>query len=125
MNPKIRVVAIVVLVALLAGLAFVVFSKISHPTGSRELKTLVDGFMNTLPEKTSAEQREEIQGIMNRFYEKAKNGDLYAEDVVEIGNDLRAYIQKGRIPEEELFGFMSKVGKATRRVPGGAGAQKD
>jgi hypothetical protein len=86
-----------------------------NPRGDQELQGLIEGFMKTLPDTTTVEQRGEIQGIMDRFYYSAIRGNVAADDVISIEGDLRGYVEKGRIPAEELFPFMSKVGKATRR----------
>ena len=86
-----------------------------NPRGDKELQSLIEGFMKTLPDTTTVEQRGEIQGIMDRFYYSAVRGNVAADDIISIEGDLRGYAEKGSIPAEELFPFMSKVGKATRR----------
>jgi hypothetical protein len=72
--------------------------------------------MKCLPEDITAPQREEIRGIMDRFYQRAMSGKVHPKDVVEIQNDLEEYVSKGEIPKPELFEFVSKVGTATRRL---------
>ena len=107
---------LVLLVAVLTGV-LIFFQSLTDKTqrGDEELQGLIEGFMKTLPDTTTVEQRGEIQGIMDRFYYSAIRGNVAADDVISIEGDLRGYVEKGRIPAEELFPFMSKVGKATRR----------
>jgi hypothetical protein len=115
----------VMLVAVIGGV-LIFYQSLSDktPRGDRELEALVDRFMTTLPDTTTADERDEIQGIMDRFYNSAVRGNVAAEDVIAIENDLRGYVEKGEIQAEELFPFMSKVGKATRRGAGTGGEPK-
>jgi hypothetical protein len=113
---RIRLVIALLLGALVAGLLVFVLARSDRgPRADEELQGLIEGFMETLPDTVTVEMRGEIQGIMDRFYYQAIRGNVAAEDVIAIEGDLRGYVEKGRIPAEELFPFMSKVGKATRR----------
>jgi hypothetical protein len=109
----------IALAVLIAGVLayFIAFSD-RAPQGDKELSGLIDGFMKTLPDTTTAEQRTEIRGIMDRFYYQAIRGNVAADDVLAIEADFRSFAAKGGIPVEDLFPFMSKVGKATRREAG-------
>jgi predicted AAA+ superfamily ATPase len=71
--------------------------------------------MNCLPEDTSDAAREEIQGILDRFHDRAVMDRIHPVDRLAIENAMIAYVQAGKIPEEDLFDFMSMIGKATRR----------
>ncbi len=123
---RIKAVVLILLAVLIAGVLafFLVFSD-RAPRGDKELSGLIDRFMTTLPDTTGVEQRQEIQGIMDRFYYSAVRGNLAADDVIAIEGDLRGYVEKGGIPAEELFPFMSKVGKATRRTAGAGGEPEE
>ncbi len=96
-------------------LAVFFFSEKSTPPRDTELGKLVGSFMQCLPETTTTDEREEIRGILHRFYVSAMRGKIHPQDVLEIENDLRVYVTAGEIPDSTVFGFMSKVGKATRR----------
>ena len=113
----------VMLLAVLGGVfVFYLFLVDKNPRGDTELRGLIDRFVATLPDTTTFDHGDEIQGIMDRFYNNAVSGKVAAEDVLEIEDDLRGYVEKGGIPPEEIFEFMSQVGKATRR---GAGAGEE
>ena len=116
MEKRIRLI-LVGLVVVIGG-AYLFYQNLNNatPRGDKELEGLVEGFMKTLPDTITVEQRDEIEGIMDRFYYQAIRGNVAADDVIAIENDLRGYVEKGTIPAEELFPFMSKVGKATRRA---------
>jgi hypothetical protein len=114
-NPR-RIVGVILLVAALATLAGLLIFRNAAPPSERKLAGLVGNFMKCLPEDITAAQREEIRGIMDRFYKRAMSGEVHPEDIVEIQNDLEEYVRKGEIPKSELFEFVSKVGKATRRL---------
>lgn len=115
-------IILVMLIAVLGGtLIFYQSLNDKNPRGDKELQGLIHGFMRALPDTTTVEQRDEIQGIMDRFYNSAVRGNVAAEDVIEIEADLRGYAEKGGIPAEDLFPFLSKVGKATRRGAGAGG----
>jgi hypothetical protein len=111
-----RIVIALLLALLAAALVVFLFWQRSAPPRDNQLGQLVSSFMNCLPPSTTAAKREEIRGIMDRFYEKAMRGEIHAEDVIAIENDLRTYVGAGAIPDSLLFGFMSEVGKATRRL---------
>lgn len=106
---------LVMLVAVIGGVLIFYQSLVDKaPRGDTELRGLIDRFVATLPDTTAFDHGDEIQGIMDRFYNSAVAGKVAAEDVIEIEDDLRGYAEKGGIPAEELFEFMSKVGEATR-----------
>jgi hypothetical protein len=108
--------------AVIAGLlVFFLVRPVGEPRGDKELEGLIEGFMETLPDTVTVEMHGEIQGIMDRFYYQAIRGNVAAEDVLSIEGDFRSFAAKGGIPAAELFPFMSKVGKATRRGNAGGG----
>jgi hypothetical protein len=93
-----------------------------EPSGARRLERLVSQFMKSLPDETTAAEREEIRGIMDRFYAKAVVGELDARGVVGIEADIRGFLGRGGITKDELRGFLSKVGSVTRGTAPAAGA---
>lgn len=112
--PKIAAVSLAVLVAAL--LAALYFSHKSAPPRNTELGRLVTSFMECLPESAAPADRDEIRGILDRFYKKAMAGRVDPEDAAAIEHELRGYVTAGAIPDSLLFGFMSRVGEATRRL---------
>jgi hypothetical protein len=112
--PKIAVASLAILVAAL--LAVVYFSQKSQPPRSTELGRLVTSFMECLPESATPTHRDEIRGILDRFYKKAMTGRVDPEDAAAIEHELRGYVTAGAIPDSLIFGFMSRVGEATRRL---------
>ena len=121
MNRRKRMI-FVMIVAVIGGVLIFYQSLVDNtPRGDTELRGLVDRFMETLPDTTISDHGDEIQGIMDRFYQNAAAGKVAADDVIEIEDDLRGYAAKGGIPPDELSDFMSKVGKATRRGTGSGG----
>ena len=121
MERRKRLILIGLILVLVGVFAFYQNLNDNNARADKELLGLIDGFMKTLPDTTTVEQRDEIQGIMDRFYYQAIRGNLAADDIISIEGDLRGYVQKGRIPAEELFPFMSKVGKATRHSAAAGG----
>ena len=116
MRLSARLVFASLLVVSVVVIAVFFFSEKTAPPRETELGRLVGSFMVCLPESTTTAQREEIRGILDRFYDRAMSGKVNAEDVIEIQNDLRVYVNAGEIPDSAVFEFMSKVGKATRRL---------
>jgi hypothetical protein len=111
-----RIIGVILLVAALATLTGWLIFRNATPPSEKKLMGLVGNFMMCLPENITAAQREEIRGIMDRFYKRAMSGKVHPQDIMEIQNDLEEYVRKGEIPKSELSEFVSKVGKATRRL---------
>jgi len=122
MERRKRMIGVMLLAVLGGVFVFYLFLVDKNPRGDTELRGLIDRFVAALPDTTAFDHGDEIQGIMDRFYDNAVAGKVAAEDVLEIEDDLRGYVEKGGIPPEEIFEFMSQVGKATRR---GAGAGEE
>ncbi|UCH84285.1 MAG: hypothetical protein JSW50_00940 [Candidatus Latescibacterota bacterium] len=117
MDPRIRLMVVILLAAVVAGLVVMLFVKNASVPGDSHLEGLISLFMKEcLPDELSDAQRTEIEGIMDRFYAKAVAGRVYPEDRAAIENDIHMYIDRGGITRLELNDFMSKVGKATRRM---------
>jgi len=117
MDPRIRLMVVTILAAVVAGLVVMLFVKNASVPGDSHLEGSIALFMrNCLPEELTDAQRSEIDGIMNRFYAKAVAGRVYPEDRTAIESELEMYIDRGIIMRLELNDFMSKVGNATRRM---------
>ncbi len=114
MNIRSRSIVVALSSVLVIAAVVLIAIRSSAPSGEKELKKLISEFMNSLPKETTAEQREEIRGIMDRFYAKAVAGEVDAEGLSRIEIELRGYVEKGRITKNELYGFMSEVGSVTR-----------
>lgn len=119
--PRLLFKMLVVIAVVL--LAVLYFSERSDRRPDTELDRLAVEFMECLPEKTKPEAREEIRGIMDRYLQQARIGNVHPLDAVDIENELRSYVTAGSIPDSLVAGFMSKVGKATRRMTEGQGEQ--
>jgi len=117
MDAQKRVVYVLVIALFVAGLtALLIFKKSSVP-GDPRLEGTISLFMNRcLPDELSATQREEIDGIMSRFYAKAVTGGVFPEDIAVIEDEINMYLERGGITRLELNDFMAMVGNATRRM---------
>ncbi|UCG50563.1 MAG: hypothetical protein JSW58_10165 [Candidatus Latescibacterota bacterium] len=116
MNPQIRGILVALVAAIVAALIVFLFVNNPSPPGSSRLERTISQFMKCLPDETTDAQREEIEGIMTRFHDKARTGRVHLDDLDEIRQDLSMYIERGEITRLELNDFMSKVGTATRRM---------
>ena len=109
------VLALLVVLSVAVIAAFYL-SQRSSQRDRTELEWLAVRFMDCLPKGTTPAKREEIRGILDRFCSTALSGGVHPEDVVQIENELRTYVNAGEIPDSLVFGFVSRVGKATRRL---------
>ena len=116
MDPRMRIVTGVMIAVGGIVVAALLFLRNEPPSESSYPAGIVEQFMSCLPEETTETQRGEINGIVSRFYDKATSGKIAPQDMVEIENDIKNYISKGKIPKAEIFDFMSKIGEATRRM---------
>jgi hypothetical protein len=111
-----RIAGAIVLFAGLAALTSLLVFWNAVPPAESKLERLSGDFMKCLPQDIKPAERDEIRGIMDRFCKNAMNGKVHPKDVIEIQNDLGDYVAKGAIPRSELATFLSRVGKATRRL---------
>jgi hypothetical protein len=114
MNIRSRSIAIALSSALVIAAVVVIAIRSSAPSGGKELKKLISGFMDSLPEEITVEQRDEIRGIMDRFYAKAVSEGVDPESASRIEIELRGYVENRRITKNELYVFMAEVGSVTR-----------
>jgi hypothetical protein len=119
MEPRLRIIFGALIALCAVAVAVLMLVKKANLPGESRQEELISGFLSCVPEETSDTGREEVRGIMTRFYNRAAEGRIHPRDVVEIEEDLEAYIASGAISKEELFDFMTKVGNATRRMDGG------
>jgi hypothetical protein len=115
MDLRTRKAIAIIIVSVIAGLAVFLFMKPGSPPEEDGLQKLNREFMSCLPNETSDATWDEIQGILDRFHDRAIMDKVDAVDRLEIENDMIGYVRAGNISKDELFGFMSKVGEATRR----------
>lgn len=114
MSSHTRIVVVILALGFIAGLAVLLLVRRPTVPHDSALEKSIASFMKCLPENTTDAQREEIDGIMTRFYIKAVTGQVYPQDVLAITGDIDMYVERGRITHQELIEFMKKVGTATR-----------
>lgn len=117
MDSQKRIVLVVLLAGVVAGLTVMLLVKDSSVPGNTRLEGSIALFINNcLPGETTDAQREEIDGILTRFYAKAISGGIYPLDLADIEAELDMYIERGQITRLELNDFMVMIGEATRRM---------
>ena len=115
MDLRTRKAIAIIIVSVIAGLVVFLFVKPGSQPEEDGLQKLNREFMSCLPSETSDATWDEIQGILDRFHDRAIMDKVDPVDRLEIENDMIGYVRAGNISKDELFGFMSKVGEATRR----------
>jgi len=102
-----RIAAVAIAVALVA-----------HGCGESAQKrrdVLADRFMASVPDSVGPEKRQEILGLLDVFWTRVDDGEVYEEDVVEIESRLGHYADAGGIGSQELLHLMAQVGYYTYR----------
>ena len=115
MDLRTRKAIAIIIVSVIAGLAVFLYMRPGSPPEEDGLQKLNREFTSCLPSETTEATRDEIQGILDRFHDRAVMDKVDPVDRLAIESDMIGYVQAGKISEDELFGFMSKVGEATRR----------
>ncbi|HEX6791281.1 MAG TPA: hypothetical protein VF247_08225 [Candidatus Krumholzibacteria bacterium] len=108
---KDRIVAVVVIVALVAGVAVLVKQKRGSPQATRE--RMVEKFIAILPDSLGDEHILEIRQLFYTMSEREKLGKVKPETAADIDGKLAAWVEKGRIRPNELVHFMAEVGYST------------
>ena len=108
---KERLIAIIVILALGAGVAVLVVQKQRSPRATRE--RMVEQFIAILPDSLDNDHILEIRQLFYQFYEREKLGKVKPETGAMITDKLAAYVEKGRIVPHELVRFMAEVGYNT------------
>jgi hypothetical protein len=117
MDAQRRIVFALVIGLVAAGLTTLLLVKKSSVPGDPRLEGTISLFMNEcLPDELTPAQREEIDGIMSRFYANAVAGRVYPTDIAVIEDEIDMYLERGGITRLELNDFMVMVGEATRRM---------
>jgi hypothetical protein len=89
---------------------FVVFRQIQPQLpGVGEFSDETAQFMKCLPGDISQPQREEIKGILTRYYVRSRMGEVTPEDRREVSQDMAGIIERGELSRKELEKFMAKV----------------
>ncbi len=104
-------VAGILLIFVVAGALF--FLRDGEITVETNIETLNSEFITCLPEELTAQQVEEIAGILARFHEMSSQGKVELSDQIVIKEDLVNYIRMGAISNRELNTFMAKVSYLT------------
>lgn len=104
-------VAGVLLIFVVAGALF--FLRDREITVETHIETLNSEFITCLPEELTAQQVEEIAGILARFREMSSQGKVELSDQIVVREDLVKYIHMGAISNRELSTFMAKVSYLT------------
>lgn len=127
MNLRLLRIVAVALIALL-GTVLYVWLRVAGQRGDLERTYgLTDPFMKCLPAETTPQQREEIQGILTRFYVRARSGEVRPQDAEEIEARMTRVIERGSIAKTELHELMALVSHYTylldpeRNPPDGSG----
>jgi hypothetical protein len=108
---KERIIAVIVIVAIAAGVGILIKQKRSTPEASRE--RMVEEFIATLPDSLGDDHILEIRQIFYTFSEREKMGKVKPETSAEIDTKLAAWVEKGQIGPKELVHFMAEVGYST------------
>jgi hypothetical protein len=116
MDQRSRIAIVIVIAGVIAGLVVFLFMKPGAPPDEDGLQALTREFMNCLPNETSDAARDEIQGILERFHNRAITDKVDPLDRLEIENEMIGYVRAGEISKKELFDLMTKAGEATRRL---------
>lgn len=72
-------------------------------------------FMACLPSEITEAERMEIRGILRRYYVTSRQGQVEANDHMEMGREMNGYVTKGSIDRNELNQFMIRVSYYTNR----------
>lgn len=116
MDQRSRMAIVIVLAGVIAGLVIFLLMKPGAPPVEEDgLQKLTREFMSCLPSETTDSARDEIQGILDRFHDRAVMDKIHPVDRLAIESNLIGYVTAGEIPKDDLFEFMTKVGEATRR----------
>lgn len=108
---KERLIAIIVIVALAAGVGALIYQKKTSPRAQRE--KLVEQFITILPDSLDANHIIEIRKLFYTLYERERLGKVKPETSDAITNELAAWVKKGHIHQKELIHFMAEVGYST------------
>jgi len=108
---KQRLIAIIVIVALAAGSAVVVYQKKTSPRAHKE--KLVEQFITILPDSLDNDHRIEIRKLFYTLYEREKLGKVKRETSDAISDELADWVRKGHINQKQLIRFMAQVGYST------------
>jgi hypothetical protein len=76
---------------------------------------LTKDFVKCVPDTIPKSQREEIAGLLDVFFTRAKAGEVYDEDIAKIETKMRTFIDGGWIDPDTLAHFMALVGYSSYR----------
>ena len=108
---KERIIAVIVIVAIAAGVGILVKQKRATPDASRA--RMVEEFIATLPDSLDDDHILEIRKMFYTFSEREKMGKVKAGTSAHIDSTLAAWVERGKIGPKELVHFMAEVGYST------------
>jgi hypothetical protein len=108
---KERIIAGLVIAALVVGAAVFLYQKQASPRAQRD--KLVEQFITILPDSLDANHIAEIRKLFYTMWEREKLGKVKPETTQAIVNELAEYVKKGKINQKQLIHFMSEVGYST------------
>jgi hypothetical protein len=108
---KQRVIGLVVILAVAALAAGIVYQRRGSEQGRRE--RLVEQFITILPDSLDNDHILEIRQLFYVFYQRADQGVVKPETEKELTAKLSDYVKAGHITPADLIHFMAEVGYGT------------
>lgn len=108
---KERIIAVVVILAIAAGVGILIKQKRSTPEATRE--RMVEQFIAIVPDSLDDAHILEIRQMFYTLSEREKLGTVKPETGADIDAKLAAWVEKGTISPKELIHFMAEVGYST------------
>lgn len=106
-----RIIALIVFIALGAGLFVLVSRQRQSPEATRA--RMVEQFVAILPDSLSDDHILEIRQLFYTFTEREKLGKVKPATSADIDAKLASWVEKGNIGPKELVYFMAEVGYGT------------
>lgn len=73
------------------------------------LNQVASAFLDVLPADLTVEQRTEIEGLLQTFYQRAGERQVQVEDQIEVDKKLRGYTEQGTIDRPTLNRLMAEI----------------
>jgi len=108
---KQRLIGLVVILAVVALAAGIVYQRRESEQGRRE--RLVEQFITLLPDSLDNDHILEIRQLFYVLYQRADQGIVKPETEKELTAKLSDYVKAGHITSTELVHFMAEVGYGT------------
>ena len=108
---KQRLVGFVVILAVVALAAGIVYQRRESAQGRRE--KLVEQFISILPDSLDNDHILEIRQLFYTFYQRFDQGVVKPETEKDLAAKLAGYVKAGHVTPKELVHFMAEVGYGT------------